>query len=517
MLISDILKRNAKLFPSKISIVFGERWVSNDMFNARVNRLSNALLGKALEVGDRVAILMMNRLEYLECYFSCAKTGIAAIPINYRLSENEISYILSDSTPRGIIFEDKYQEFVGDLIKRHPNLEFAVCVGEIRPKWALNYEEWIHAASDAEIIDRIQPDDIMYIMYTSGTTGKPKGAMITHKNLIANSYTHCMETHLRTEDTFLTAAPLCLTGGVNKAIGSMLMGVTVHIEPNFELPRFVHRIIDFKVSHVFLVPAMIIFILDSAEVRGLDYSNLKMIMYGSAPMPLERLRESIELFGCDFLQTFGQTESSPVLTVLRPEDHVTEGHLIRRLTSAGRQAVGVEVRIFDDRDIGLPAGEVGEVVARGDNIMKGYWNLPSETSETLRGGWLHTGDLGRSDEDHYIYIVDRKKDLIISGGMNIYSKEVEDVISAHPDVLEAAVIGIPDEKWGESVKAFLVLRSERKVSETEIMNYCQERLASYKKPRSIVFLERLPRNTAGKVLKTELKRPFWKGQDRMVH
>jgi len=517
MLLSDILRRNAKLFPGKTAIAFENGQISYASLNQRVNRLAHALLGQFLGLGDRVAILMTNRPEYLECYFAGSKTGITMVPINYRLSEQEVSYILSDAMPRGIIFEESYAELVGEFMRSHPHLEFGICVGKTVPGWAMDYEESLRSACDSEPEARVSPKDLIYIMYTSGTTGRPKGAMITHRNLLANSFTHCIETNLRNNDTFLTAAPLCLTGGINKTIGSMLMGVTVHVEPRFELSRFLKRLVEFGISHTFLVPAMIIFMLELPEIRSFDFSRLKMIMYGSAPMPLARLREALDLFQCSFIQTFGQTESSPVLTVLRPEDHKTEGPQSKRLLSAGREATGVEVRIFDENDLEVPPGVIGEVVARGDNIMKGYWNLPKETEETLRGGWLHTGDLGRADEESYIYIVDRKKDMIISGGMNIYSREVEEVLSSHPAVMESSVIGVPDDRWGESVKAFVVLRKDMTCTESEIVSFCQDKLGRYKQPRSLVFVESLPKNTSGKVLKEELRGPFWKDRERKVN
>ncbi|MDP3937711.1 MAG: AMP-binding protein, partial [Deltaproteobacteria bacterium] len=296
-------------------------------------------------------------------------------------------------------------------------------------------------------------------------------------------------------------------------------GATLVIKKDFIPPEVVHAFNEEGVTHTLLVPAMILFLLNMPGIEKVNFGTLRYVIYGASAIPLEVLRQAMQLFKCNFVQGFGQTESVAVLTMLRPEDHVLDGppEKVRRLESCGREIFGTEMRIVDEQGNALPHGQVGEIVGRGEQVMKGYWKLPEATAETLKDGWLHTGDLGEMDEEGYIYIKDRIKDMIVSGGENVYPREIEEVLFSHPDIADAACIGIPSAQWGEEIKAIVVLKPGAKTTADDVMAYCKGKLAGYKRPRSVDFAEVLPKNPSGKVLKRELREPFWKDKSRRVN
>jgi long-chain acyl-CoA synthetase len=359
----------------------------------------------------------------------------------------------------------------------------------------------------------VRANDLFGIYYTGGTTGRAKGVMLSHKNIVSNAVHLILTTGMRGDHVALHSAPMfhLADGAVNFAV-TMVGGSHVTVKA-FEPAAVLSAVEKERVTCALWVPTMINLLVNYPDVSGYDLSSMRLVFYGASPIAPDLLKRAIEVFNCQFIQLYGMTEAGPILTILLPEEH-TKPEL---LTGAGRQAIGVEVRVVDEQGNDVPPGEVGEVIARGPNIMMGYWGKPLETEAVLRDGWYWTGDLARIDENHYIYIVDRAKDMIITGGENVYSVEVEAVLYKHPAVLEAAVVGVPDERWGEAVKAVVVVKPGAAVTEKELIDFCKQHIASYKAPKSVDFVEALPKSGAGKILKRVLREKYWAGHARRVH
>lgn len=519
MLLMDICRRNAKLYPNKMAIVFKDVRYTFKEFQERTNRLANALIDLGVQKGDRVAVLLNNCHQYVELYFAIPKCGAIITPLNYRLAGRELSWILNNAEANTLILEEGYIQAIEPIECELKTVKNMICIGKGKPSM-LGYEEIITNSPSSEPEVEVHDDDVVSLVYTSGTTGKPKGAMLTHRNLLSNCQVITIENNIRLGDIFLIVSPMYHTVTPAFMYAHMYRGNTNVAIERFDPKLLLETIETEKVTHVFLVPSMIIFTLEHPEISKYDLSSLRLVWYGGSPMPVDRIRQAMEVLGCDLGQGFGMTEIGPCfVSVLSPEDHrllVTHNDE-EKLASVGRNYSNTEVKIVDDDDNEVSIGAVGEICVRGQNVMKGYWKMPDETAEALKNGWFHTGDLGRMDEDGYLYVVDRKKDMIISGAENIYSAEVENALSSHPAVLEVAVIGVPDERWGESVKAIVVLREGMKATEEELIEHCKKNLASYKKPKSIDFVDALPRNVMGKVLKTELREKYWKGHSKRVH
>ncbi|MFH1624204.1 MAG: AMP-binding protein, partial [Pseudomonadota bacterium] len=366
----------------------------------------------------------------------------------------------------------------------------------------------------------VDDDDAAYLIYTSGTTGSPKGALLTHRNMFSNCMACLAVLNIKHDDVFLNLLPLYYMGGLGYVLPRILVGATIIIQGKF-IPSVVLQTIESKrVSSTFMVPAMAIFILESPDISKYRYSSLKTVGYSGAPMPVEVLKSAMKVFQCDFVQIYGLTElSCACITYLSPRDHILEGppKVIERLESAGRISPTADIKILDEDGNEVRRGDVGEIVVRGQLVCKGYWKQSEMTAKAFEQGWFHTGDLGKLDDDSYLYLVDRKKDMIISGGENIYSKEIEEVLYSDPAVLEAAVIGVPDAKWGEAVKAILVLKHGMSTTEEEIIELCKRNLARFKKPKSVEFVENLPRTHTGKVQKNVLREKYWKGHEKRIH
>lgn len=518
MLLGDLLRRNRTLFPDKPAFIFeGKRftWAEADR---RVNRLANALLGLGVKREDHVAILSKNCNEYLEAYFGCARSASILTAINYRLTARELHYVIENSEAKVVIVSDEFLDVLEEVRPRLKMAEHYIVIGET-PKGMTNYDKLLASASSEKPELEQHEDDVVLQMYTSGTTGLPKGAMLSHRNLITNATGCSFGMQLQQGDCILMVAPLYHMAAGMCSLSVILQGGPILLHRDFNPMAILGDMEGGEVTCALLIPVMLNFLLQMPDIDKRDFSHIRGLIYGASPMPVEVLRKGMEIFKCDFVQGYGQTESSAVLCVLRPEDHVLDGtpEQLKRLGSAGREVFGSEVRVVDEQGNDVKPGQIGEVIGRGKNVMKGYWKMPEATAETLRDGWLHTGDLATVDEAGYVYILDRIKDMIISGGENIYSREVEEVLFMHPAVADAAVIGVPDEQWGESVKAFVVLREGEKTTAEGIIEFTRKYLAGYKRPRSIEFMESLPRNLSGKVLKKILREPYWKDQDRAVH
>lgn len=509
MLLGDLPVRNARLFPDHEALRFEGSSTTYKEFNARVNRLARAL-GRRAAPGDRVAFLSKNRPEIVELYFANAKIGTVTVPVNYRLTAPEMEYILAQSDARLLVAAPEHRERAEAAARSTPGLS------------VVSFEELASLAArepDNEPGGEVSESDVVWQMYTSGTTGRPKGAMVTHRNAVANLLSYLFEIPAERGDRFLVVTPLYHVAAVIFLLRCIAQAGVAVLHPEFVPAKALRAIEEHRVNFTSMVPAMIQRMLDAPEVEGADLSSLKVLSYGAAPMPVEVLRRAMATFRCRFVQGYGQTEALAVLSLLRPEDHVLDGppERTRRLASCGREIFGVTLRVVNERGEDVKPGEVGEIVARGDNVMKGYYRMEEETARALRDGWLHTGDLATVDGEGYIFIVDRAKDMIISGGENIYPREIEEVLFAHPAVADAAVIGVPDERWGEVPLALVVPRAGTRLAAEEVVAHCRARLAGFKAPKRVEFVSELPRNPSGKVLKRLLREPYWKGHDRKVH
>jgi acyl-CoA synthetase (AMP-forming)/AMP-acid ligase II len=513
------MRRSADKFPLRTALITKNTRLSYQSLNARVNQLANKLLKTGLQKGDRVAVLLHNCIEFIEVYFACAKSGGVFVPINNLLKEKELRQILEYIQPRFFIIDPDFQSVVQNLVARMPFMEYLCCLGEGPERPFLSYESLVKGGAAHEPEVTISDDDLMSIFLTSGTTGQPKGAMRSHRQDVMNAMTGAIEMKLDYSDRAVLLFPLYHVTFEDQ-LRYFLMGNTIYLrkEGAFDPKEVLEILSNERITICQFVPTMVSAMLEEQDIEKYDLSHLRLILYAAAPMPVELLKRAMARFKCDFAQFYGQTETGPIITLLRPEDHILDGsnEQLARLASSGRAVVDYEVRIVDENGKDVSVREVGEIIVRSEAVMDGYWNLPEETAKTIRDGWIHTGDFGRYDDEKYVYIVDRKNDMIISGGKNIYPRELEEVIYTHPAVMDVAVIGVPDDYWGESVKAIVVLKEGMNTTEEEIISLCKENLASYKKPKTVEFRKELPRSSTGKILKKDIREEYWKGKDRRV-
>ena len=521
MNIGQLLTKSARTFPENLAIAYGSKELTYAEFNARANRLANGLNKLGVQQGDNVAVLMYNCPEMLESMFACFKAGCGTIPINFRLHPREFAFIINHSEAKVVIISPEFSEAIIDICDDIPQVSCIISV----PR-STRAVFWItkpcYPQNRINLKMRIvAPDDVAWLFYTSGTTGQPKGAMLTHRNLLGmtmNFYAD-MCPGFGSNDVALHAAPLSHGSGCYALpnIGKAAANVILEAK-SFDPEQVLKTIETYRVTNMFAAPTMIKLLIDSPAVDEYDHSSLKALNYGGAPMLVEDLMQAMEKLGPCLVQLYGQAESPMTITYLSHDDHTLDGdpNQMKRLASAGIPRTNVEVKIVDANDNELPPGEMGEIVTRSDLVMRGYWRDPEATAETLRNGWLHTGDMGYIDESGYLFLIDRSKDLIISGGENVYPREIEEVIVQHPAVREVAVIGVPDPVWGESIKAVVSLMPEKKVSEMELIDFCTDHIARYKRPKSVDFVEELPKNNYGKIVKRELRAKYWEGKASRV-
>jgi long-chain acyl-CoA synthetase len=457
-------------------------------FYERVYRSAAYLRGLGIEKGDRLAVWMLNSHEYLETYFAAAVAGIVIVPVNTRWNARDVDFTLADSDAKAVMVDDCFAAKAGEL--KHAPRILKGC-----------------GYSDAAVdFDEPHEDDLAGLFYTSGTTGGPKGAMLTHRNLWSNA-THTMLATGMSQGAWLHAAPMFHIADQWSIYVNALLGSENFYLPAFDPETFLRLVETHQITDTIIVPTMISMVLHHPSFEKYDLSSLRSIMYGASPMPKTLIELAMrKLPHVRFTQGYGMTETSPMLTLLLHEDHRGAS-----IAAAGRPIAGVEVRVVDGDDRDVAMGECGEVIARGPNVMKGYWKRPEISAEVLRGGWMHTGDLGRFDADGYLYILDRKKDMIKTGSENVYSPEVEALIVSHPAVLEAAVIGVPHEKWGETIRAVVACRPEQAIEEMELIAWCRERMTHFKCPTSVVVTDMLPKGGTGKVQKNILRERFGAG------
>jgi acyl-CoA synthetase (AMP-forming)/AMP-acid ligase II len=519
MLLGDILRRDAKLFGKKIGLIDEGRNFTYDELNRRVNRLANGLIRLGFEKGSRVAVMADNCHEFVEAYFAIAKVGLVIVPVSSRLTAAEVSYIIDHSDSVVMMYQEEFQDVVHKIKEDIPQIKYFLPIGNGDRTGGNDYESFLEKFSEDEPEGQfsLREDDMVMIMYTSGATGRPKGVMTSHRNILANTITLSFEHRIVPEDVTLLVMPLYHNGGLWPLMVHFYRGGRVILLQRFDVERVLDLVEKEKVTLLNLVPTALIRLISHPDLNQYNLDSLRTIMYAGAPIALSMIREAMQKLGEHrFYTGLGSTEASGSMLSLPNSEHALEGPMAEKLSSVGRDSINVEVRVVDPQGRNVKIGEVGEIIAKGDNIALGYWKLPVETAETFRNGWLYTGDMARVDSDGYVYIVDRKKDMIISGGENISSKEVEDVIFRHPAVHEAAVIGVPDEEWGESVKALVALKPGMKATEQEIIDFCKDSLSSFKKPKSVDFLDEIPKNPAGKVHKAELREKYWRGREKKI-
>ncbi len=494
----ELLEFNAWARPRNVALVMGEREVTYGELWGLSWKVANALLNRGIRPGDRVALVLPNCVEYVALLYGLPSCGTICVPVNPLLKPGEMAYIFSHSESSAVVTIPPLEEVVCAAAEEVPSLKQVFVLGE-SAKGNVNLAPEIAQASTSPLPSAPREEDIALIIYTSGTTGRPKGAMLTHLNLVYDAEAAGRMTALSSEDVFLCVLPLFHSFGITVcAVLPFLYGAKVVLLPRFSPEETAVAIERHRVTFFPAVSTMFLALLRAKFSKEYDFSSLKYCIAGGAPCPLEVMEEWEKRFGVPIAEGDGPTECGPVTSVNPPLGRIKPG-------TVGPALPGVRMKIVDDNDFELPPGEVGEIVVKGPNVMLGYYKAPEETREALRYGWFHTGDLGKVDEDGYFSIVDRKKDLIIVGGLNVYPREVEEVLYRHPKVKEAAVVGMPDPLRGEAVKAYVVLKEGEEATEAEIISFCRQHLAPFKVPRRVEFLPELPKSATGKILRRELR------------
>jgi len=499
--IGDLLRRSAARYPAKTAIVYGDLRQSYADLDRTVNRTANALAARGVGKGDRFAILSHNNHAFVVAYFALARLGAISVPINFMLGPGEVAYILEHSGATGMLVEEALLPVAEEAVSEQVRVRGVI--GAARDGWEA-IGDWMAHDDDSEPQVEIADDDPIQLMYTSGTESRPKGATLSSRSLISQYVTCVVDGEMSGDDVEVHALPLYHCAQLHCFLTpGIYLGATNIILPGADPAGILAAIESEKATKLFCPPTVWIGLLRHPDFDRRDLSSLRKGYYGASIMPVEVLKEiASRLPDVRLFNFYGQTEMAPVATILRPEEQLT------RLGSAGRPALNVETRIVDDEDRPLPPGEVGEIVHRSPHAMLGYWNDPEKTAEAFRGGWFHSGDLGVMDADGYLTVVDRKKDMIKTGGENVASREVEEAIYQHPSVAEAAVFGVPDERWIEAVTAAVVLREGASLTEEELITFLRGRLAPFKTPKRVRFVAALPKNASGKVLKRELREAF---------
>ncbi|WP_286263682.1 acyl-CoA synthetase [Thalassotalea atypica] len=521
MIFTQAIERNAQVNGKRTATIFGDRRRTWSDVAERIARLANALQQKGINPGDRVAILALNSDRYLEYYYAVVWAGAVMVPLNVRWSIKENQYALEDSGAVALFVDDTFLEMGVELTALSNKISYSIYMGEQQtPEGMLSYEALVNEYHAIEPYLR-SDDEMIGIFYTGGTTGFPKGVMLSGNNVWSSAMGVMADfgIYSRQSPNVLVAAPMFHGAAGALCWSSVIGSVTLDIVPAFDVKKVIETIEKDKVTDTLLVPTMISMLMTDPAFDTSKLSSLKQIIYGASPMPEGTLLEAMEKMpNVEFMQAYGQTELSPVCSILSPKHHVLEGENAGKIRSAGRANFTVTVAIKDANGKTLAANEIGEICAKGPNVMMGYWNNPEQTASAIKDGWLYTGDAGYIDEDGFIFLVDRVKDMIISGGENIFSAEVESAVSLHPAVQEVAVVGIPSAEWGESVHAIIRLKEGQSCDDSKVIEFCREHIAGYKLPRSIEFREQpFPMTGANKIQKNALREPYWENADRKIN
>ena len=514
---ANVISKGARHWGEKIAVVSWEtkKRLSFREINDRVNRLVNGLLSLGVSKGDTVASLNRNCPQHIEVYFATLKGVGKRTQMNTRLSSSDKAWLLNDSEAKVLFVGEEYLDEVASIRDELKTMKHIIAISGSSPGM-IDYEELIAGSSPEEPKIQLDDDEIGSLWYTAGTTGKPKGVALPQRSDMATTRNLLLDLlpHMTYRDVHLALQPLYHGAGLF-ILGAWIRGTTQVTVSRYE-PEIAFDVIEKeRVTIIKTVPTVLVRLLDHPDIGKHDLSSLHTLIYGAAPMPVDKLKEGIRRFGQIFAQGYGQTEALGTICSLSREDHKLEG---TPQETARIASVGKPFTYVDDSGKDVPMGESGEVIVWGDHMMKSYWKLPQEqTDEKLKDGWIYTGDIGKMDEEGYIYLIDRKGAMIITGGLNVFPNEVEQVLYQYPGVAEASVFGVPDEKWGEAVKAVVVLKPGMKATAQEIISFCRDNLAHYKAPSSVDFMDSLPKSDIGKILTKELREPYWKGYERRIH
>ncbi len=518
------LEKAASLYPEKTAVMDVKKVLTYGQVYARVGTLARFFREKGVHVGDRIAICEVNSYAFFEAYYAAAGLGAILCPINYRLSAKEMAFILKDSGARWIIAGSRFGSVIQKTLDETPNIEGIIWIDDSKDVQkrveSFGYEALVKTYESPFIPADIGGDQIAQLYYTSGTTGRPKGVILTHKNVCVHALAAIAELHLTDADIWGHIAPMFHLADAWATFAMTWVGGGHVMVGQFDPETVMAVIGEKRITLSNLIPTMLNLIVKHPKVNDYDFSSLRVVLSGGAPIAPELVRMVMETFRCDYIQTYGMTETSPYLTMsLLKEDlqRLPEKEKLAYKAKTGRPFLAVELKVVDDelKPVAPDGLQVGEILVRGDTVTPGYWMRPEETEDAFVNGWLRTGDLAVLDSEGYVNIVDRKKDMILSGGENIFSTEVEYVLYMHPKILEAAVFGVPDETWGEAVKAAVVLKPNVEATQEEIVKFCKIYLASYKAPKSIDFIEALPKTGSGKIYKRGLRDPYWQGKRRV--
>jgi acyl-CoA synthetase (AMP-forming)/AMP-acid ligase II len=512
--VADITRVQAKTRGTEIAYVFKDRTTSFQQLDEAASRIANALIAAGVGPDDRVAVYAANSDRYMEAYFGCVKARATLVGVNARLAPPEVAYVLDDSQAKVFLVGHHFYEAADKALAQAKVSPVTIALDDGHATWPA-FSDWKACAASADPMLEAHGQDDVVQLYTSGTTGLPKGVQITDDN-----YMHFFKFGFEADwarydsgDAVLIAMPMFHVAGINSAILATAQGAKAVVLETVDPVEILRLIPAHKVKHAFFVPAVINILLQVNAKMPTDFSALERVFYGASPIAEELLVQAQAVFGCSFTQLYGMTESLGAGTYLPPEDHAPARGKLR---SCGKAWPGFEIECRREDGSLCEVGEVGEIAMRSTTIMKGYYNRPEATTEAVRDGWLYTGDAGFMDEEGFLYIHDRVKDMIVTGGENVYPAEVENAVFGHPAVADVAVIGVPDEKWGEAVKAIVVLKPDASGDDRDIIAWTRERIAGYKVPKSVDFIGELPRNPSGKILRRELREPFWAGHSRRV-
>ncbi|MFK7806052.1 MAG: fatty acid--CoA ligase [Anaerolineae bacterium] len=513
-IVADIVRVNAKVQPAAVAMLLDEQETSYGELDTRASQVANGIISAGIAPQTRLALIDKNADNFFEILFGTAKSNTVMVAINWRLAPPEVAFVINDALAEILFVGREYVELVEAVQDQLTTVKKIIVLEGEHADWE-TYADWRNRQSAADPMLPIKHSDVAMQLYTSGTTGHPKGVQLTNDNIMA-AMPSCVDwVDVKPDDISFVCMPFFHIAGSAWGLVGLYNGIKNVLVREINPPQILEIIEKERITKSFFVPAIILFLLQTPSIKTTDLSSLRAIFYGASPIPLDLLKQAIAVFKCGFAQVYGLTETTGAVTYMPPEDHANP--VGNRLRSCGKALPIAEMAVFGADDKPVPTGEVGEIVCKSPLNMKGYWNLPQATANAIRGDWFYTGDAGYMDEDGYVYIHDRIKDMIISGAENIYPAEVESALFEHPAIADVAVIGVPDDKWGESVHAVVVTADGGELSAEEIIEFARERIAGYKIPRSIDFIAELPRNPSGKILKRELRIPYWEGHDRQVN
>ena len=510
----DIFRWRVSQSPNSIVHKFQERETTYKQFDIFANQIAQGLIKEGCKPNSRVAFLAKNSDLYFEFLYGTLKSNTVAVGINWRLAAPEVAYIINDSKSEMIFVGSEFYGLINAIKDEIPYVKKIISMSGAYNQWE-DFSTWRDFQLNEDPMMSVLDEDDVIQLYTSGTTGHPKGVQLTNKNFSASSkMSQKTYYHFFDEGTpNMVCMPIFHVAGTNMGIGGIVSGCKNIIVADLDPSLVLELIEKERIVNTLFVPAVILFLIQHPKINQIDFSSLKTVIYGASPIADDTLKKAIEIMDCNFWQVYGLTETNGTVTILAPEDHDSSRNKLR---SCGKPGPGVEIKILNTEGKEVSSGEVGEILIKSNTNMKAYWNKPEASLEAFDGNWFISGDAGYFDEEGFLFIHDRVKDMIVSGAENIYPAEVDNALMSHPEIIDAAVIGIPDEKWGEIVKGFVVLSQNSKLTESDIISHVRTKIAGFKCPKTIEFIKELPRNPSGKILRRELRAPYWEGKDRNI-